>query len=211
MVQLTPTAACLLGLLELGPLPGTAPTAPDTMTGWQLYETARDSLTRFWNLTRSQIYLELSRLAAAGLLEATSRRGPRASRPYRLTPAGKAAFRAWLLAWALAEPKDDQLHSPLLLTVFFGDFLPRDVFVRTLQEYRLRYARRLARVEQILAAIGPADQARPPTAVLRRGRWYAELMGQWLEEVMQAAGGPADTPEPSQLLPAPPTEGSTRA
>src|SRR5947209_4710178 len=140
MPRLNATAACLLGLLELGPLPGSEPNPdPETMTGWQLYETATDSITRFWNITRSQIYVELPRLAAAGLVEATSARGPRASRPYRLTPAGKAALRAWLLDWALQEPKDDQLHSPLLLTVFFGDFVPQHVLLRTLEEYRLRY------------------------------------------------------------------------
>src|SRR5947209_3637083 len=98
MLRLNATAACLLGLLELGPLPGSdTDVEPETLTGWQLYETASDSITRFWNITRSQIYVELPRLAAAGLVEITSQRGPRASRPYRLTPAGKDAFRAWLL------------------------------------------------------------------------------------------------------------------
>jgi DNA-binding PadR family transcriptional regulator len=199
VTRLNATAACLLGLLELGPLPGAA-TNPDrdTMTGWQLYETATDSITRFWNITRSQIYVELPRLAAAGLIEATSERGPRASRPYRLTPAGKAAFRAWLLEWVLQEPKDDQLRSPLLLAVFFGDFVPRDILLHTLQEYRLRYERRLARVDQILAAIERQDQRRPPTAVLRRGRHYNDLMVHWLDDVVREAGGLGDATDSGQ-------------
>src|SRR5437763_1427273 len=118
MGRLNATAACLLGLLELGPVPGSPPGPdPEGMTGWQLYETASDSLARFWNITRSQIYVELARLAEAALAAATTERGPRASRPYRITAEGKAAFRAWLLDWATQEPKDEQLHSPLLLIV----------------------------------------------------------------------------------------------
>ena len=68
------TAACILGLLALGAAPG-LPTDPtgSGMTGWQLYETAERSLARFWNVTRSQIYTELTRLEEMGLVEATGR------------------------------------------------------------------------------------------------------------------------------------------
>jgi DNA-binding PadR family transcriptional regulator len=202
MVRLNATAACLLGLLELGPVPGSGTNVePDTMSGWQLYETARDSIIRFWNVTRSQIYVELPRMEAAGYVEALGERGPRDSRLYRITPSGKEAFRAWLLDWALQEPKDDQLHSPLLLTVFFGDFVPREALLRTLQEHRLRYERRLARVNQILAAIGEESRKRPPTAVLRRGYLYNDLMVQWLNTVVHDLGGVQQPDEPASAEP----------
>src|SRR5438309_580364 len=135
MRKLNATAACVLGLLELGPPPpaGREP-GPEAMTGWQINETARQSLARFWSITRSQVYLELGRLEQAGLVESLGEEGPRARRPYRITDAGRAAFGQWLLAWTAAGPREDQLRSPLLLSVFFGGFLPPDLMERVLEE-----------------------------------------------------------------------------
>ena len=98
MVQIDATAACVLGLLLLGPAPGLAPAAADgAMTGWQIYETAGRSLGRFWNVTRSQIYLELGRLADAGLVEAggvTGRRVPgvRTALPTRVSAPSRVGW-----------------------------------------------------------------------------------------------------------------------
>ena len=185
MENMNSTAACVLGLLELGPAPGMeAGLASDGMTGWQIYETAERSLTRFWNVTRSQVYIELARLAEAGLVETVGEQGPRARRPYRITPAGKKVFREWLAAWATEEPREDQLHSPLLLTVFFGDYLPPQVLQRVLHEYRPRYQRQTEQLRSMLKAISPQGQARPPTAVLRRGLAYREMMVRWIDELL---------------------------
>lgn len=185
MENLNATAACVLGLLQLGPAPGMArDTDPEAMTGWQLAETARRSLIGFWHITRSQIYRELPRLAAAGLVEEGGAEGPRASRPYRITAAGRAAFSAWLGDWAAREPRDDQLRSPLLLAVFFGDSLPPETLRCVLSEYRPRYARQLERLHAMLGAIGPEDRHNPPTAVLRRGIAYRALMVQWIDETL---------------------------
>jgi DNA-binding PadR family transcriptional regulator len=186
MSHIDATAACVLGLLLLGPAPGLAPAAPDgAMTGWQLYETAARSLGRFWNVTRSQIYLELGRLADAGLVEARAATGPRSRRPYWITNAGRRAFSTWLADFARAEPRDDLLRSPLLLTVFFGDYLPREVLTRVLQEYRPRWQRQLDQTSQMLAAVDDEARHRPPTAVLRRGVAYRELMVAWIDSVLE--------------------------
>jgi DNA-binding PadR family transcriptional regulator len=185
MAHINPTGACVLGLLELGPAPGmTADQAQGGMTGWQLYETADRSLMRFWNVTRSQIYTELTRLCQAGLVEVVGPAGPRTRRPYRITLAGRAAFREWLAAWAAEEPRDEQLHSPLLLTVFFGDHLPPATLERVLREYRPRFQRQSEQLAEMLKAVGPDDQARPPTAVLRRGLAYRQMMMRWIDELL---------------------------
>lgn len=186
MDHLNATAACVLGLLELGPAPGMPlDHSSPGMTGWQLYETAERSLARFWNVTRSQIYAELSRLEGMGLVEATGHEGPRASRPYRITEAGRATFRAWLTGWAAEEPREDQMRSPLLLTVFFGDYLPSSTLRRVLQEYRPRYQRQLERSREMLGTISAENHARPPTAVLRRGIAYREMMVSWIDSVLE--------------------------
>jgi hypothetical protein len=73
------------------------------MTGWQIYEAAQDSICRFWNVTRSQIYLELGRLAQTGLIEDSGEGGPRERRPYRLTAAARAAGAALptMISWCI--------------------------------------------------------------------------------------------------------------
>jgi DNA-binding PadR family transcriptional regulator len=185
MESLNATASCVLGLLLLGPAPGMTPSAPDgAMTGWQIYETAVRSLARFWNVTRSQIYLELPRLATAGLVEDCGVQESRARRPYRITEAGRTAFLQWLAAFAQQEPRDDLLRSPLVLTVFFGDYLPPEVLVRVLEEYRPRWQRQLDQGRQMLSRVNQADLHRPPTAVLRRGVAYRELMVSWIDTLL---------------------------
>jgi DNA-binding PadR family transcriptional regulator len=193
MEWLNPTAACVLGLLQLGPVPGAKRNPdPEAMTGWQIYETAANSLSRFWNVTRSQVYLELPRLAEAGLVEDSRRGGPpHSSRPYRITEAGRKAFGDWLTEWAALEPRDDQLRSPLLLTVFFGDYLSRETLRRVLQEYRPRYQRQLEQSRKMLEALGTEESNRhiPPTAVLQRGIAYREMMVRWIDGVLEELGG----------------------
>ena len=183
--QLNTTAACILGLLQLGPVPGTVRDAgPEAMTGWQISETASRSLSRFWHLTRSQIYLELGRLEAAGLIASTGDIGPRARRPYRITDAGRRTFEDWLRTWAEEEPRDEQLRSPLLLTVFFGEFLPLPLVRRVLQEYRPRYERQLEQYQRMFDALGRDQERSLPAAVLRRGIAYREMMLRWIDSLL---------------------------
>src|SRR5690242_6175263 len=122
--NLTSTAACVLGILDMGPAPGMAGFQQGgPMTGGQVFEAASRSVARFWNLTRSQIYAELPRLDADGLVEAVGEPGPRGAQPYRITDAGRRAFTDWIAAFVQRGPQDDQLRSPLLLAVFFGHFV----------------------------------------------------------------------------------------
>jgi DNA-binding PadR family transcriptional regulator len=184
---LNATAACVLGLLELGPAPGQQGSQgrrPFRMTGWQITETAKVSISRFWNVTRSQIYRELGRLEEAGLVARAGGLGPRASRPYRITGAGKRAFRGWVEAFAAGEPEDEQLHSPLVLSVFFGELLPPPLLKRVLTEHRARHERSLARLKVMTAALKKGGPPRLPSAVLRRGLAYQQLMLDWIDEVL---------------------------
>src|SRR5437588_1511057 len=164
MSELNATAACILGLLEMGPVPGTIrDPGPEAMTGWQIFETAASSLGRVWHLTRSQIYVELGRMAEAALIEDTGEGGPRASRPYRITDAGREAFLGWITAWAEQEPKDDQLRSPLLLTMFFGSYLPPTTLRGVLEEYRPRYQRQADQLTRMFEALEEEQQNLPPS------------------------------------------------
>jgi DNA-binding PadR family transcriptional regulator len=181
----------LLGLLELGPAPGTEgfgeqdPGLGLAMTGWQLHEAVGASVGAFWNVTRSQIYVELERLAAAGLVEELAGRGPRRQRRYRISPAGREAFGHWIDELAREPARPDQLRSPLTLVVFFGQRLAPGLLRRTLREHRLLRERRLEQLERMLAALDDEDLRRLPTAVLRRGVALARLHLDWIDDVLE--------------------------
>jgi DNA-binding PadR family transcriptional regulator len=190
MVTINATAAVLLGLLELGPAPGTEgyEAGGTAMTGWQLHETSRASVGGFWTLTRSQIYVELERLAAAGLVEVSGEPGSRRQQAYAITDAGRAAFSDWLTGLARSEARPDQLRSSLTLVVFFGEFLPAPLLRRTLLEHRLVRERRLEQLQGVAGALRDSDVRRLPAAVLRRGVALAELHLQWIDDVLGSLG-----------------------
>jgi DNA-binding PadR family transcriptional regulator len=183
--SLNATSAVLLGLLLLGPAPATEGFGErGAMTGWQLHETANASVGAFWNITRSQIYLELDRLAAAGLVDELADGGPRRQRPYRVTSRGRDAFEQWIAELARDEARADQLRSPLTLLVFFGEHMPRPLLRRALQAHRLMRERRLERLQAMLAALDSRDARRLPTAVLQRGIALAKLHLEWIDDVL---------------------------
>src|SRR5579863_4227097 len=106
-LELNATAASILGFLHKGPL-----------TGWDLAARIEDIIGDFWNVTRSQIYRELKVLAEQGLV-ASMKTGPRDRQPYKLTEAGRRAFRRWIAL----PPGPPNMRLPLVLQVFFADAL----------------------------------------------------------------------------------------
>jgi DNA-binding PadR family transcriptional regulator len=76
----------LLGLLAVEPA-----------SGYTLTKAFEQSLGRYaWHAGHTSIYPELNRLAERGLVE-VSAEGPRGSRTYAVTPAGRDELRSWLL------------------------------------------------------------------------------------------------------------------
>jgi len=90
-------------------------------SGYDLLKHFEKSMANVWPATQSQLYGELNRLAADGLIE-VSDIGPRGRKEYRITDAGRAEIRRWV-----ASPKDDPpFRSADLLRVFLLDAVPRD-------------------------------------------------------------------------------------
>ena len=189
MPRINATAACLLGLLQLGPAPG-QPGYGDSdpaMTGSQLWRAAATSIARFWNLTRSQVFRELPRLRADGLIEAVQR-GPRRQQPFRVTPSGREAFARWLAEFIRSGPRDEQLHSPLVLMVFFGDFIAPAELRQSLFEHRRQHALRLEALVAMQRVLGPSR--RPPAHTVARGIVYQQLTMDWIDSVMTYSSTP---------------------
>src|SRR5438105_12350606 len=153
--DLNPTAASLLGFLQLGP-----------MTGWDLDGWVRTSIGNFWNVTRSQIYRELRTLTERGYAKAGDA-GRRDRVPYTITAAGQEAFASWIAQ----DPPGDVIRSRLLLTVFFGDFLDRARLRQIVGDQRRHHEAEVARYRELQKSIGTTGF---PAATLRMGVAYEE-------------------------------------
>ncbi len=161
------TVGSLLGFLHDGP-----------QSGWDLVHTAERVIGNFWSLTRSQVYRELSSMAGRGLVE-VAETGPRDRRVYRLTSAGRRAFRDWLST----EPRAEQIRYPLLLTLAFSRHLPPDRLADFLAVHRDTHARRLRdyRAEQRQARAAGADGW--DTATLDFGIRYEKAVLSWFDHL----------------------------
>jgi DNA-binding PadR family transcriptional regulator len=103
------TSYALLGLLTFG----------DELTGYELKQRADNTLRFYWVApAMSQIYSELGRLAAHGLVESATTQGlARRTTRYRITPAGETALRAWMAEEPVGFPV---LKHPVLLRLLVG-------------------------------------------------------------------------------------------
>ncbi|MGI9157061.1 MAG: PadR family transcriptional regulator, partial [Marmoricola sp.] len=78
-------------------------------TGYDLAQQMRHPVGYFWEAGHSQIYPELARLERAGLVghAVVEGRGPRPTKRYSLTDAGRQVQVAWLEATMRPEPSRD--------------------------------------------------------------------------------------------------------
>jgi DNA-binding PadR family transcriptional regulator len=185
------TAASLLGFLHHGP-----------MSGWDLAAVAQTVIGEFWSLTRSQVYRELERMAATGLVVAGEPEA-RNRRPFEITDAGRAAFAAWIEQ----EPGAEQIRFPLLLTVSFGRHLPPAKLRRFVEQHRRVHAERLADYEQqYAAATAPGVEPDPYSlATLEFGLAHERAVMDWFDRLPDRLPGWSDpAEEPGVATSAPP-------
>ena len=103
-------------------------------TGYELTRKFDDSLNNFWHAQSSQIYRELKRLEADGLVwsHTVVQDGRPNRRVYTITDAGRHELARWL---AEARPDFGNTHLEVLLRVFFGAEDP-EATLRLLRECR---------------------------------------------------------------------------
>jgi DNA-binding PadR family transcriptional regulator len=93
--------------------------AQEPGSGYDLLRHFEKSMANVWPATQSQLYGELNKLAAAGLIE-VSDIGPRGRKEYRITDAGRSELQRWV-----ANPQDDPpLRSAAVLRVFLLGEVP---------------------------------------------------------------------------------------
>src|SRR2546425_13029825 len=98
MERLSGTALVVLGLLALR-----------ARNGYEIKQTIDKTTRFFWNASYGQIYPELRRLAAAGLVEGEAApRGGRARTVYHLTDEGRRRLEDWVPGAAFrGGPRDE--------------------------------------------------------------------------------------------------------
>jgi DNA-binding PadR family transcriptional regulator len=166
--DLNSTAASLLGFLEsYGP-----------MSGYDIVGMVEGSIGYFWNVTRSQVYRELNRLAEAELVE-MGESGARARRPYTITGAGRRAF----LNWLALPPGPDIIRLPFLLRYFFGQHLDPQTLRAFVTLHRPQHEQRRQYFQSLIPKL--LDEQPFMAHVAELGVAYEETMLAWFDTIPQ--------------------------
>jgi DNA-binding PadR family transcriptional regulator len=156
-------------------------------TGYELLKHFEQSLAHAWPASHSQIYPELARLRAEGLIEQTGS-GARNSKTYALTEEGLEQIRDWLRE---TEP-DRRVRSDALLRTFFLWLLAPADAAEHLARERVYWSARLEELERIEAGPRGDDPKEQAFGIALEGG--IRMIGarlEWLEwaERQFSAGG----------------------
>jgi PadR family transcriptional regulator, regulatory protein AphA len=183
-MELSPTACVILGMLRHQP-----------RSGYEIKQVVDNSTRFFWAASYGQIYPELRKLAAAGLVEGEDRpHGGRRRTIYRLTDAGRKRLTDWLEA----DPETLETRDEGLLKLFFAIAAKPGRAAEILDAKRRLHERKLERLREIepLAA-AHADVDPYPYLVLRHGMALSEWTIDWCERA-RAELVEGESPDPPQ-------------
>ena len=152
--------------------------AGQPMSGYDLARYFSVSLANVWPAQHSQIYPELAKLLADGLIEQTGE-GPRGRKVYQTTPAGVEALRVWLRE----TPPDYSVRHEAQLRVFCLWALPRDEALAYLRRDRTEYERHLAQLETSIATVDWAANPvrRTSRLAIEFGRRFYATQIDWID------------------------------
>lgn len=169
------TTFAVLGQLAGGP-----------SSGYEVKARLAAGAAHFWHASYSQVYAELRRLADLGLAsEEHVRQDARPDkRVYTITPAGRAALRAWLAEpWGLATLRDESLVKLTL-----ADPLPPDEIVAHLRSLKAAHERRRAGFEAEIADL-PEGSSPYLALALRKGVHAQRAFARWCQEAIDTIAG----------------------
>jgi DNA-binding PadR family transcriptional regulator len=129
------------------------------LTGYELTKAFDRSVNFVWHAVQGQIYPELARLAAEGLIRQTGT-GPRGAKHFEATEEGLAELRRWITE---VEPSRG-LRNETLLRVFFAHLVDPADMEAFLRREADAYGRQLAMLE------GFASEPRTATPSERASR-----------------------------------------
>lgn len=166
--DLSPTGRVILGLLH-----------SESRTGYEIKSVVDNSTRFFWAASYGQIYPELKRLEAAGLVEVESaEEGGRRRARYAITAAGRDALHAWLTSDAALV---HEMRDEGLLKFFFSDALaPGEALlnVRAMRAHHESMVRRLREIEPMTIE-ARRNGRRHPYLTLHGGIELHEFLAGW--------------------------------
>lgn len=175
----------LLGLLAEGPA-----------SGYDLTRRFQELLGEVWPAGHPQIYAELGRLAADGLIRVEST-GPRGRKAYEITPAGRAEVRRWLTDVGT----DHTVRlEPLLRAMFFWLMSPDELRAHLEAEERF-YRDKAAGLRALTQAkdrgeYGFSPQTQSIRVAAEAGVRLMEALADWAAWAREhAPEAPGDGPE----------------
>jgi DNA-binding PadR family transcriptional regulator len=153
-------------------------------SGYDLLRRFEKSMANVWPATQSQLYGELNKLAAAGLIEVTDI-GPRGRKEYQVTEAGRAELLRWM-----TNPQDDPpVRSASLLRVFLLGEIPAEQAREYLETYAAHADDELARLQQLRDSWKPwgdSDAEFYGGAALKYGLRLAAMDADWARSLVRA-------------------------
>jgi DNA-binding PadR family transcriptional regulator len=159
----------VIGLIGLG-----------ARSGYDIKSAVDTSARFFWAGSYGQIYPELRRLEAEGLIRGEdASTGARGRRAYELTAAG----RKWLEDWLLGSATTIEYRDESLLRLFFADALPREQALGILETRKRGHEEYLDVLRVIETRAG--DDPDFMSLVLRWGIDFNEWGRQWCEQQLE--------------------------
>ncbi len=162
----------VLGLLAVAPA-----------TGYELTQRFDQSLAHAWHASHSQVYPQLARLEQEGLIEVVGE-GPRRSRTWGITPAGRAQLRDWLVESEVDRGQRNESGVRWFLFQLLDPGDRRAVLERELAYVEEQQAMLGALEAQVAARAEPSPLA--PTIDL--GQRVNGVMADWLRDQLAALG-----------------------
>ena len=167
-------------------------------SGYELTKRFAVSMAHVWPVSHSQIYPELARLVADGLIEQTEK-GPRGRRTYAATAAGVSALREWMQS---TEP-DYGRRSEADLREFFLWVIPPADALAYLERSADVYRARLAELEKIARMVDWTSDTpnRATRLTVEKGlRSYRMLIdwANWATEEINAGALEPSGPSPGE-------------
>jgi PadR family transcriptional regulator, regulatory protein AphA len=165
---LTPTGRLILGMVRMG-----------KRTGYEIKQLVDVSARFFWTTSYGQIYPELKRLEASGMISGEAvPTGGRSRTVYSMTPAGEAALDEWLAA------RDElvwELRDEGLLKLFFSEGRDPEEVRDHIRAVRLRSEAVAEQLRSLRTDVNPQPDP-GPRMVLEFGvafnEWLAAYWGQ---------------------------------
>jgi PadR family transcriptional regulator, regulatory protein AphA len=173
--RISSSSKALLGLLTIEP-----------MSGYDLGQNVRASVGHIWSESYGQIYPNLKKLAAAGLV--SSKTEKQKSKPdrqiYSITPKG----RAQLVEWLCTPPQPEIPRNEMLLKLFFGSQVPVSILIGYVDRMVLEHRSLLEKFTRIEREEIAEHQHRPEALFWRMTARYGQLEMEahlrWAEETL---------------------------